>query len=72
MWVCAYACMCYSYVWMHVFMRLSQATNVAVGFSENEFKCILMIRYIIYLGHYSYGTKHYHCMSGRMNNNLIC
>ena len=24
----AYAFMCYSYVWMRVFMRLSQATNV--------------------------------------------
>ena len=32
-----YACMCYSYVWMRVFMRLSQATNAARWLSGNEF-----------------------------------
>ena len=35
--VCAYACMCYSYVWMSVFMRLSQATNAARCVSGCEF-----------------------------------
>ena len=35
MLVCAYACMCCSYVWMRVFMRLSQATNVlCLGLAE--------------------------------------
>ena len=63
--VCGCVRMGYSYVWMCVFMR-------CIGFSRNEFKCILIICYIIYLGDYSYGTKHHHCMSGRMKKNLIC
>ena len=62
----------YSYVWMRVFIRLSQATNGALWMSGNEIKCILIICDIIYLGDYSYGTKHRHCMSRRMNKNLIC
>ena len=31
MWVCAHACMCYNYIWMRVFMRLSQAMNAALS-----------------------------------------
>ena len=31
--VCAYACTCYSYIWMRVFIRLSQATNAALWVS---------------------------------------
>ena len=46
-WVSTYACMCYSYVWMRVFRRLSQATNAARWVSGHEFECIFIIRYII-------------------------
>ena len=44
----------------------------ALGLAEKKFKCILIIRYIIYFGNSSYGTKHHHCISERMNKNLIC
>ena len=47
MWMFAYACMCYSYVWIRIFRRLSQATNATRWESGNEFECILIIRYII-------------------------
>ena len=45
--VCGCVGMCYSYIWMRDFMRLSQATNAVRWESGNEFEYILIIRYII-------------------------
>ena len=57
--MCAYACMCYSYVWMRVFMRLSQATNVPSLVSGNEFVTLfyLCVQVTIYIYIYIYNYQ---------------